>query len=102
MRPPPLRPGCSPPGPWPSPGSASATTLGASTRRPATSYRFETLDNAHDVTFNQLLGINDEDLIAGYFGSGAAGHPNKGYLLLPPYGQANYSTRTSPARCRPR
>jgi hypothetical protein len=37
----------------------------------------------HDNTFNQLLGVNDEGLIAGYFGSGAAGHPNKGYLLAP-------------------
>jgi hypothetical protein len=61
-------------------GSASASTL-----HPAngTHYAFQTLDNAHDLTFNQLLGINDEGLIAGYFGSGAAGHPNKGYLLNP-------------------
>jgi len=68
-------------------GAASASTLSPAR---ATSYSFETLDNAHDVTFNQLLGINDEGVIAGYFGSGAAGHPNQGYLLLPPYGQANY------------
>jgi hypothetical protein len=32
-------------------------------------------------TFNQLLGINNRGQIAGYFGSGAAGHPNKGYVL---------------------
>ncbi|HEX4703499.1 MAG TPA: hypothetical protein VH352_15335, partial [Pseudonocardiaceae bacterium] len=32
-------------------------------------------------TFNQLLGINNRGLIAGYFGSGAAGHPNKGYVV---------------------
>jgi hypothetical protein len=47
------------------------------------SYSFQTLDNARDLTFNQLLGINDEGLIAGYFGSGAQDHPNKGYLLAP-------------------
>lgn len=40
-----------------------------------------TLDNQTDPTFNQLLGINNRGVIAGYFGSGAAGHPNKGYLL---------------------
>ncbi len=74
-------------------GAASASTLSAST---ATSYRFETLDNSRDVTFNQLLGINNEGVIAGYFGSGAAGHPNKGYLLLPPYGQANYVNENFP------
>jgi len=61
-------------------GAASASTLSPAQ---STSYAFETLNNNHDLTFNQLLGINDEGLIAGYFGSGAAGHPNKGYLLLP-------------------
>jgi hypothetical protein len=59
-------------------GAASAATLSPSH---TTSYAFETLDNMRDVTFNQLLGINDNGLIAGYFGSGAQGHPNQGYLL---------------------
>ena len=45
-------------------------------------YSFRTLDNPADPTFNQLLGFNNRGVIAGYFGSGAAGHPNKGYLLL--------------------
>ena len=72
-------------------GAASASTASASTASASTvqghgqgtAYRFQIFDNNHDVTFNQLLGINDEGLIAGYFGSGAAGHPNKGYLLAP-------------------
>jgi hypothetical protein len=46
-------------------------------------YNFRTIDNPKDLTFNQLLGVNDKGLIAGYFGSGAQGHPNKGYLLAP-------------------
>jgi hypothetical protein len=71
--------------------AASAATLNA-----GQGYRFETLDNAHDVTFNQLLGINDRGVIAGYFGSGAQGHPNKGYLLLPPYGQGSYVNENFP------
>jgi hypothetical protein len=61
-----------------------------------TSYRLTTLDNANDVTFNQLLGINDKGEIAGYFGSGAAGHPNKGYKLFGPYGQGNYANENFP------
>jgi hypothetical protein len=61
-------------------GSASAATLNPHS---TTHYRFQTIDNPKDLTFNQLLGINDEGLISGYFGSGAAGHPNKGYLLNP-------------------
>jgi hypothetical protein len=48
------------------------------------------------VTFNQLLGINNAGVIAGYFGSGAAGHPNKGYKLFPPYGQGNYANENFP------
>jgi hypothetical protein len=60
-------------------------------------YSFSTLDNASDPTFNQLLGINDNGHIAGYFGSGAAGHPNKGYLLRPPYGsQSQYQNINFP------
>jgi hypothetical protein len=42
---------------------------------------FSTLNDQNDPTFNQLLGINNRNQIAGYFGSGAAGHPNKGYVL---------------------
>ena len=47
----------------------------------AARWSFSTLDNRNDATFNQLLGINNRGEIAGYFGSGAQGHPNKGYLL---------------------
>ncbi len=47
-----------------------------------TAYSFRTVDNNADLTFNQLLGINDAGVIAGYFGSGAQGHPNMGYLLV--------------------
>ena len=46
-----------------------------------TRWSFSTLNNQNDPTFNQLLGINNHGQIAGYFGSGAAGHPNKGYVL---------------------
>ena len=62
----------------------------------APNYAFTTLDNQKDPTFNQLLGINQNDVIAGYFGSGAAGHPNQGYLLVPPYGQGNYINENFP------
>jgi hypothetical protein len=62
-------------------GAASASTLNPAGS--GTSYSFQTLNNNRDATFNQLLGINDFGVIAGYFGSGAAGHPNQGYLLAP-------------------
>jgi hypothetical protein len=59
-------------------------------------YHFRTLNDDRDVTFNQLLGINNEGVIAGYFGSGAQGHANKGYRLYLPYGQGNYTHENFP------
>jgi hypothetical protein len=44
-------------------------------------YAFRTVDDPADPTFNQLLGVNDDGVIAGYFGSGGQGHPNKGYTV---------------------
>ena len=32
-----------------------------------------------------MLGINNDGVISGYFGSGVAGHPNQGYTIAPPY-----------------
>jgi probable HAF family extracellular repeat protein len=60
------------------------------------SYGFRTLDDQADPTFNQLLGINNAGTIAGYFGSGAAGHPNQGYRLLPPHGHGSYQSENFP------
>jgi hypothetical protein len=56
----------------------------------STHYSFTTLGDPADPTFNQLLGVNDFGVIAGYFGSGspAATHPNKGFTVAP------YSGRT--------
>ncbi len=76
-------------------GAVAAPALADAHSQP-TNYRFETLDNAGDVTFNQLLGINHEGVIAGYFGSGAQGHPNKGYQLFAPFGQGNYVNENFP------
>jgi len=59
-------------------------------------YSYTTLDNAADLTFNQLLGINEAGVMAGYFGSGSAGHPNQGYLLRSPYGQSGYTAENFP------
>jgi hypothetical protein len=80
---------------------AFGATTGSAAAAPApiegsANFTFTTLDNEHDPTFNQLLGINDSGVIAGYFGSGEEGHPNKGYLLSQPYGQANYQNENFP------
>ena len=76
---------------------SAAVPAGASTQiAHATKYTFTTLDDHTDPTFNQLLGINKHGVIAGYFGSGATGHPNKGYVLRSPYGQASYTNENFP------
>jgi hypothetical protein len=74
---------------------AAASTYPASTHPAAAvhdGYVFATYDDNADKNFNQLLGINDNDEIAGYFGSGTQASPNQGYTLVPPYTQASYTS----------
>ena len=77
-------------------GVAVGPAVAATATSPAVTYTFRTLDNAKDPTFNQLLGINDHNRIAGYFGSGVHGHPNKGYLLSSPLGSPTYHAENFP------
>jgi hypothetical protein len=62
-------------------GAGAVASPALATPQGSSHYQFRTINNNADPTFNQLLGINKTGVIAGYFGSGAAGHPNKGYLL---------------------
>ena len=78
-------------------GTGTTVALSASPAQAAGKYTFTTLDDQADPTFNQLLGINNSNVISGYFGSGMPGHPNKGYVLNPPYGQANYMNENFPS-----
>ena len=50
----------------------------------AAAFSFQDIIDTADPTFNRELDINNGGLIAGYFGSGAAGHPNQGYTVAPP------------------
>jgi len=76
--------------------SALADTTAATPPDGSANFSFQTHNDPRDPTFNQLLGINNEGLIAGYFGSGAAGHPNKGYLLHKPYGSGSFQPENFP------
>ena len=78
-------------------GLPQATMSGRFAPSANKNYLFTTLNNQADPTFNQLLGINNAGIISGYFGSGAdAQHPNKGYVLMPPYSQSNYVNENFP------
>src|SRR5579884_253911 len=48
-------------------------------------YTFIDIVNPADPTFNQVLGITNTRDIVGYYGSGAPGHPNQGYISGSPY-----------------
>jgi hypothetical protein len=78
---------------------AAATALvvshGAGKPGHSTAYTFHTYNNSSDPAFNQLLGISKGGVVAGYFGSGASGHPNRGYQLLPG-GQGDYVNENYP------
>ncbi|MBV8898186.1 MAG: hypothetical protein JO051_16850 [Acidobacteriaceae bacterium] len=76
--------------------TALAGLLCATAGKAASNYKFQTLDNQADPTFNQLLGINNTGTIAGYFGVGSNTNPNKGYTLAPPYGQGSYTNENFP------
>jgi hypothetical protein len=58
---------------------------------------FFVLDNPGDPNFNQLLGINDRQVIVGYFGDGTV-IPNNGYVLVPKnhYSVENFTNLPSP------
>ncbi len=59
-------------------------------------YQFVEIGSHNDRTFNQLLGINNNGRIAGYFGSGAVNHPNKGYTINAPYAQGDFRSENFP------
>jgi probable HAF family extracellular repeat protein len=62
---------------------ASSTVM--SVQAAPTSYNFQDVASPKDPTFTQLLGINNDRTIAGYFGSGASpANPNKGFTLTLP------------------
>ncbi len=78
-------------------GAAPARVASAAaSHRVATNYVFVTVGSHKDRTFNQLLGINSHGKIAGYFGSGAKGHPNKGYTVRPPFHQSDFRSENFP------
>ncbi|HEV2374688.1 MAG TPA: hypothetical protein VGS19_21315, partial [Streptosporangiaceae bacterium] len=76
--------------------AAAAARPGTHHAKASPGYVFQTLDDPADPAFNQLLGINVRGVISGYFGSGATGHPNKGYLLNPPYTSSSYVNENFP------
>ena len=59
-------------------------------------YRFTTIDNPADPTFNRPMGINNRNVIAGYFGGGSSGHPNQGFVVHKEYEASSFMTINYP------
>ena len=79
--------------------SASTAAVGAVTSPAAAAaagYQFVEIGSHEDRTFNQLLGINNRGQIAGYFGAGVPGHPNRGYEISAPYAQNDFQHENFP------
>jgi hypothetical protein len=66
------------------------------TAPPSDGYQFVELGSHNDRGYNQLLGINNHGRIAGFFGSGAQGHPSKGYTINAPYAQGDIKSENFP------
>ncbi len=65
-------------------GSAGASTLGNGGN--GTAYSFTTLDNASDLTFNQLLGVNDSGEVVGVYTPGDNSQALDGFIWTPQHG----------------
>ncbi|MGB8910430.1 MAG: hypothetical protein WCC84_16930 [Candidatus Cybelea sp.] len=76
------------------PNGIGPSSLGSPAAK--TVYKFRTINNVADLTFNQLLGISRAKQIVGYYGSGAPGHPNKGYRISPPFKGHNFTPENFP------
>jgi hypothetical protein len=76
--------------------SAGTSAANSSAANSSAGYQFLTLNDTRDDTFNQVLGINNSGIIAGYFGSGTKGHANKGYEIHAPYAQADFTNENFP------
>lgn len=75
----------------------AAMASGSPVSNASVHYVFQEHRDLHDPTFNQLLAMNDNGVIAGYFGSGAdAAHPNVGYIADAPYAQNNFHVEDFP------
>ena len=62
--------------------------------------KVKVLDDRHDLTFNILSDVNKNGLITGFYGDGLRGHPEKGYIIRPPYRQSDYKAENFPGSAK--
>lgn len=77
-----------PASPGPANGALPSSVSGA--------FKFKAIVDPADRTFNEALGIDDGRTVAGYYGSGATGHPNQGYTAVPGFSKKDFSEENYP------
>jgi hypothetical protein len=79
------------------PAAVARDVAGSAATTPLTrTFKFKTVVNAADVTFNELLGINDARAVTGFYGSGLAGHPHQGYTAVPDFDKDDFAAENVP------
>jgi hypothetical protein len=88
--------GSSPVGPSTPASSAGLAPTSHRDRGSGYTYTYMTIDNPNDPSYTILTGINNEDKISGYYGTGTKADPNHGFILYEPYGSGNFFTEDFP------
>ena len=88
-------------------GSQGSAPLNPLARSPLASpaakgFKFKTVVNRQDSTFNRLLGINDKRTAVGYDGSGEGGRASAGYEVVPPFERHDFTAESFPGAAQTR
>ena len=81
------------------PATSGAALNGPTNGTPSSAsrdFKFRTIVDRADRTFNEALGINDSRTVAGYYGSGATDHSSQGYTTVPPFAQKDFTAENYP------
>ena len=78
------------------PGRGSDATNSVTPTTASRPFKFRTIVNPADRTFNEALGINNSRTVAGYYGSGAVGHPSQGYTAVPGFAKNDFTAENFP------
>jgi hypothetical protein len=58
-------------------------------------FKFRTIVDPANRTFNEALGINDGRTVAGYYGGGV-GNARQGYTAVPPFSKKDFTSENYP------
>ncbi len=89
--------GCGGPASSVTPAGAVPGGGGARAGGQTVTYAFTSIDDPVNPNFTEVLTLNNENKIGGFYGSGAPSDPRHGFMALPPYGAQNFRTIDFPS-----